>query len=145
MVIIIRVLTTKKNRNSSTEKVTTMIIITVIIWTYRRNNIAKTLLDHKTRQVNAHGNIQGQKHYTEKVTSNDWQGKKQWDIYHLSWTTIPGIGGWDILILMLAKVMNTTIQFSFRVDLISRRNILSRRIVQVRNQTFLLAGEVLQN
>ena len=71
MVIIIRVLTTKKNGNSSTVKVTTMIIITVIIWTYRRSNIAKTLFEHKTGQVNAHGNIQGQKHYTEKVTSND--------------------------------------------------------------------------
>ena len=98
MVIIIRVLTTKKNGNSSTVKVTTMIIITVIIWTYRRNNIAKTLLEHKTGQVNAHGNIQGQKHYTKKVTSNNGQGKKQRDIYHLPWTTIPGIDRWDILI-----------------------------------------------
>ena len=98
MLVTIRVLTTKKNGNSSTENVTTMIIITAIIWTYRRNNIAKTWLELKSGQVNAHGNIQGQKHYKGKFTNNNRQGKKQWDIYHLSWTTTPGIYRWDILI-----------------------------------------------
>ena len=93
MVIIIRVLTTKKNGNSSTVKVTTMIIITVIIWTYRRNNIAKTLPEHKTGQVSAHGRSKAlhRKSYMQR-----WTGKA-------------GIGRWDILIVMLAKVMNTTI------------------------------------
>ena len=113
MVIIIRVLTTKKNGHSSTEKVTTMIIITVIIRIYIRNNIAKTWLEHETGHVNAHGNIQAQKHYTEKVASNDRQGKNSgiYLTYHgpLSQEWIDGIYWFRLRYVMLAKVMNTTI------------------------------------
>ena len=63
-------------------------------------NIVKQNMQKKSNNYNSNNNG------LKDGQMTDWEKKRQWDIQHLPWATIPGMDRWEILILALIDNVN---------------------------------------